>query len=129
MRDNKKRSGIYLGKGIRFKQEFLDIPEYYPASGPTVISPLLMNLSSINGFTGNEDDYDLPGLFYREMLSEEDKANLVGNIVCSLKGIKSPQKEKIINDQLYHYFKIDTKFGLAVADGMEIKVGTFLLSR
>lgn len=126
MSDNKKRSGVYLGKGIRFKQDFLRDCDYSVTSEFTGISPLMMNL---NSFSGNEDDYNLPGLFYREMLSDEDRINLVCNIVCSLKGIDHSQKEEMIKDQLHHFFKIDTKLGLAVADGLKVKVGTFLLSR
>lgn len=126
MSDNKKRSGIYLGKGIRFKQGFLTDPDHSVASDFTGISPLLM---SLNGFSGNEDDYNLPGLFYREMLSDVDRINLARNIVCSLKKINHSQKEEMIKDQLHHFFKIDTKLGLAVADGLKVKVGTFLLSR
>lgn len=129
MSDNKKRSGIYLGKGIRFKQEFLTDSKHDFTSETMGISPLLMNLNAIEGFSGNEDDYNLPGLFYREMLSDEDRINLVCNIVCSLKGIDHSQKEEMIKDQLHHFFKIDTKLGLAVADGLKVKVGTFLLSR
>lgn len=126
MSDNKKRSGVYLGKGIRFKQGFLADSDYPATAEFTGISPLLMNL---NGFSENEDDYNLPGLFYREMLSDEDRINLVCNIVCSLKGIDHSQKEEMIKEQLHHFFRIDTKLGLAVADGLKVKVGTFLLSR
>ncbi|GLU50577.1 catalase-related domain-containing protein [Dyadobacter frigoris] len=129
MSDNKKRSGICLGKGIRFKQEFLTDSEYSVTSESTGISPLLMNLNATEGFSVNEGDYNLSGIFYREMLSDEDRINLVCNIVCSLKGINNSQKEEIIKEQLYHFFKIDTKLGLAVADGLKVKVGAFLLSR
>ncbi|MCF0056831.1 catalase-related domain-containing protein [Dyadobacter sp. CY356] len=129
MSNNKKRSDIDLGKGFRFKQGFLKDTKSSATSESIGISPLLMNLNASPSFSEHEDDYDLPGLFYREMLSDEDRMNLVCNIVCSLKGMQNPQKEEMIHDQLHHYFKIDTKFGLAVADGMKIKVGTFLLSR
>ena len=127
MSDNKKRSGNYLGKGIRFKQELPKDPEFTVASVFTGISPLLMSLNT--GFSGNEEDYDLPGLFYREMLSDEDRGNLISNIVSSLKDINHLQKQEVIKDQLHHFFKIDTKLGLAVADGLKVKVGAFLLSR
>lgn len=126
MSDNKKRSGVYLGKGIRFKQGILADSDYPATAEFTGISPLLMNR---NGFSENEDDYNLPGLFYREMLSDDDRINLVCNIVCSLKGIDHSQKEEMIKEQLHHFFRIDTKLGLAVADGLKVKVGTFLLSR
>ncbi|WP_159475931.1 catalase-related domain-containing protein [Dyadobacter sp. 3J3] len=129
MSDNKKRSGVYLGKGIRFKQGFLSDSECSVASEFTGISPLLMNFNTIAGFSENEEDYNLPGLFYREMLSDEDKINLVSTIVCTLKGINNSQNDEAVKDQLHHFFRIDTKLGLAVADGLKIKVGTFLLSR
>lgn len=129
MSDNKKRSGIYLGKGIRFKQEFLKGPGHSDIFELTGISPFLMNLNIKGSLSENEDDYNLPGLFYREMLSDEDRINLVSNIVCSLKRIDSARKEETIKEQLHHFFKIDTKLGLAVADGLKVKVGAFLLSR
>lgn len=129
MSDNKKRSDAYLGKGIRFKQEFSKDPECLFSSKSTGRSPLLMHLNALEGFSGDENDYNLPGLFYREMLTDQDRVNLVCNIVYTLKEINNAQKEEIIKEQLHHFFKIDTKLGLAVANGLKVKVGAFLLSR
>ncbi|MBE9466467.1 catalase-related domain-containing protein [Dyadobacter subterraneus] len=129
MSDNTKRSGVNLGNGIRFKQGFASDTESAILSDFSGISPLIMNLNAVEGFAADEEDYNLPGLFYREMLSDDDRANLVCNIICSLQGIDNPQKENIIKEQLYHFFKIDTKLGLAVADGLKVKVGALLLSR
>lgn len=38
-----------------------------------------------------------PGIFWREILSEQDKKKLVNNVVGAMKGITGPKKEEIIN--------------------------------
>src|SRR5688572_28163655 len=49
---------------------------------------------------GENDHYTQPGIFYREVLSEQDKKNLVSNIISAMKGIDGPRKNDIINRQL-----------------------------
>ena len=41
---------------------------------------------------GENDHYSQPGIFWREVLSETDKKNLVSNIVGAMKGISGPKK-------------------------------------
>src|SRR5690606_38183245 len=71
---------------------------------------------------GENDHYTQPGIFYRETLSEQDKKNLVSNIVGSMKGIEGPKKDEIINRQLCHFFRADLGLGMAVAKGLGVNV-------
>ena len=63
-----------------------------------------------------------PGIFYREVLSEYDKKNLVSNIVGAMKGISGPKKAEIVNRQLCHFFRADIGLGMAIAMGLGVNV-------
>ncbi len=69
---------------------------------------------------GENDHYTQPGIFYREVLSDTDKKNLVSNIVGAMKGIDGPKKSDIINRQLCHFFRADIGLGMAIAQGLDI---------
>lgn len=69
---------------------------------------------------GENDHYSQPGIFYREVLNDQDKKSLVSNIVGAMMGIAGPRKNDIINRQLCHFFRADIQLGLAVAQGLGI---------
>jgi catalase len=69
---------------------------------------------------GENDHYTQPGIFYREVLNDIDKKNLVSNIVGAMKGIEGPKKAEIINRQLCHFFRADIGLGMAIAKGLGI---------
>ncbi len=71
---------------------------------------------------GENDHYTQPGIFFREVLSEQDKKNLVNNIVGAMKGIDGPKKSEIINRQLCHFFRADIQLGMSVAMGLGVNV-------
>ena len=71
---------------------------------------------------GENDHYTQPGIFWREVLSEQDKKNLVSNIVGAMKGIEGPKKSEIINRQLCHFFRADVGLGMAIAQGLGVNV-------
>ena len=71
---------------------------------------------------GENDHFSQPGIFYREVLGEQDRKNLVSNIVGAMSGIKGPKKDEIINRQLCHFFRADIGLGMAVAQGLGINV-------
>jgi catalase len=71
---------------------------------------------------GENDHYTQPGIFYREVLSDSDKKNLVSNIVGAMKGIDGPKKEEIINRQLCHFFRADIGLGMAIATALGVNV-------
>ena len=69
---------------------------------------------------GENDHYTQPGIFWREVLTDEAKKNQVSNIVGAMKGIDGPKKNEIINRQLCHFFRADIGLGMAIAKGLGI---------
>jgi catalase len=73
---------------------------------------------------GENDHYTQPGIFWREVLSEQDRKNLVSNIVGAMSGIDGAKKAEIINRQLCHFFRADVGLGMAVAKGLGVDAET-----
>lgn len=71
---------------------------------------------------GENDHYTQPGIFYREVLSDYDKRNLVSNIVGAMSGIEGPKRNEIINRQLCHFFRADVNLGMAIAAGLGVSL-------
>jgi len=71
---------------------------------------------------GEDDHYTQPGIFYREVLSAQDKQHLVSNIAGAMGGISGPKKDEIINRQLCHFFRADIGLGMAVAQALGINL-------
>ncbi len=69
---------------------------------------------------GENDHYTQPGIFYREVLSAQDKKNLVSNIVGAMSGISGPKKADIVNRQLCHFFRADIGLGMAIAQALGV---------
>jgi catalase len=69
---------------------------------------------------GENDHYTQPGIFFREVLSAEEKSSLIDNIVNAMKGITGPKAMDIINRQLCHFFRADMNLGMGVSRGLEI---------
>lgn len=63
---------------------------------------------------GENDHYTQPGIFYRDVLSPEDKQALISNIAESMRQIDGPLKEEITNRQFCHFFRADFGLGLGV---------------
>lgn len=106
-------------------------PNYFPNSFDNIkadeaykqpsweLDTVIADWFSRNG-DGENDHYSQPGIFYREVLSAQDKKNLVSNISGALKGVTGPKKDEIINRQLCHFFRADIGFGMAVATALGI---------
>ena len=71
---------------------------------------------------GENDHYTQPGNFYRDVLSIEDKKNLVSNIVGAMNGINGTKKGEIVNRQLCHFFRADINLGMAIATALGVNV-------
>lgn len=78
---------------------------------------------------GDHDHYTQPGDLYRRVLSPEDKANLISNIVGSMTGINGPKRAQIINLQLCHFFRADIQLGMAIAKGLGVDVDQAMASK
>jgi catalase len=68
---------------------------------------------------GENDHYTQPGDLYR-LMPEQQKQDLIQNIVNAMKGISGPKKEIITNRQLCHWFRADINLGMAIAKGLEL---------
>ncbi len=108
-------------------------PNYFPNSFDNIqanksyIQKELALFSDVAGWydrnaPGEDDHYSQPGIFYRKVLSQQDKNNLVSNIVGSMKGISSLKKDEIINRQLCHFFRADIGLGMAIAAGLGVSI-------
>ncbi len=71
---------------------------------------------------GENDHYSQPGIFYRKVLDEQGKKNLVANFVGAMKGIEGPKKDEIINRMLCHFFRADIGLGMSIAAGLGVNV-------
>ena len=107
-------------------------PNYHPNSFDEIIvdenykEPAQETESNIaDWFDRNENDndhYSQPGDLYRKAMNEQDRKNLVSNIVNSMSGITGDKKIEIINRQLCHFFRADMQLGSAVATGLGITI-------
>ena len=71
---------------------------------------------------GEDDHYTQPGIFFREVLDETGKKNLIDNIVENMSGINGPKRDEIINRQLCHFFRADSGLGMGVAQGLGVDI-------
>ena len=108
-------------------------PNYFPNSFDSIIpdpsykqAPMQLDTLTADWFDrngeGENDHFTQPGIFYREVLSDYDKKNLVSNIVGAMKGISGPKKAEIVNRQLCHFFRADIGLGMAIAQALGVNV-------
>lgn len=76
---------------------------------------------------GENDHYTQPGIFYRKVLSQQDKINLVNNIAGAMSGISGPKRDLIINRQLCHFFRADIGLGMAVAQALGVTIDSSMM--
>jgi catalase len=107
-------------------------PNYRPNSFDDLIAdesykqPAMQVDSNIaDWFDRNENDDDhftQPGILYRDAMNEQDRLNLVSNIIGSMNAISGEKKYEIINRQLCHFFRADSRLGMEIANGLGISV-------
>ncbi len=112
-----------------------DAPNYFPNSFDDIVAdttykepalPLESTLADWydrNG-EGENDHFSQPGLLFNKAMNDYDRHNLVSNIIGAMSGISGPKKDTIINRQLCHFFRADTKLGTAVAMGLGVNIET-----
>lgn len=69
---------------------------------------------------GEDDHYSQATAFYNKILNDDEKQDLVNNIVSSMNGIKGEKGGEIINRQMCHFFRCDPQLGIAIAKGLEL---------
>ena len=107
-------------------------PNYRPNSFDDIVADETykdpaMELESVMAdyFDRNENDndhYTQPGMLYRKAMNEQDRKNLVTNIVGAMSGINGEKRAEIINRQLCHFFRADIQLGMAIASGLGIAI-------
>jgi len=60
-------------------------------------------------------------------MTKEEKQNTINNIISSMSGITGPKRDEIINKQLCHFFRASTELGIAVAEGLGVKIDEKML--
>ncbi|WP_022660685.1 catalase [Paucidesulfovibrio longus] len=65
-------------------------------------------------FQHPNDDFEQPGALFRKVMSDQDRANLIGNIVAHLGGAK----KRIQRRQCALFHKVDPEYGGGVAKGL-----------
>ncbi|MDP1745585.1 MAG: catalase [Bacteroidota bacterium] len=107
-------------------------PNYRPNSFDEIVAdenykePVMkVELNTSDWFDRNENDndhYTQPGILFRNAMNEQDRENLISNIISSMGGICGDQKDQIINRQLCHFFRVDIQLGMAIAKGLGVSV-------
>jgi catalase len=101
-------------------------PNYWPNSqggpGPDASAKEpafdLSGMASRHPFSYPNDDFVQPGNLYRDVMTEQDRNNLVGNIVDHLGGAQ----KRIQLRQTALFFKADPDYGRRVAKGLGLDV-------
>jgi catalase len=78
---------------------------------------------------GEDDHYTQPGWLYRKVMNDQDRKNLVSNILGAMRGIAGPKKDMIIFRQLCHFFRADAELGARVAEGLGVKIDEKMLAQ
>lgn len=55
-------------------------------------------------------------------MNDQDRENLVSNIVGAMSGISGPKRDLIINRQLCHFFRANVELGMGVAKGLGVTI-------
>jgi catalase len=111
-RDGFMRVDANGGGGPNYWPNSFGGPEPDPTSGEPPIE-----LSGPGGrypFSFPNDDFVQPGNLYRQVMTDQDRANLVGNIVDHLGGAQ----KRIQLRQTALFFKADPEYGRRVAEGL-----------
>jgi catalase len=107
-------------------------PNYRPNSFDNIVTdesykePAMKLDSTIaDWFDRNENDddhYTQPGILYRNVMSDQDRKNLISNIIGSMISISGEKKDEISKRQLGHFFRADEQLGRLVAKGLGITI-------
>nr|WP_281085534.1 catalase [Methanosarcina acetivorans] len=101
-------------------------PNYWPnsfggsAPNPFILEPpfKVPGLAARTPYNYPNDDFVQPGNLYRDVMTEEDREHLVGNIVYHLSGAQ----KRIQLRQTALFFKADPDYGSRVAKGLGLEV-------
>lgn len=111
---------------MRFDANGAGGPNYYPNSfgGPTpdpsTAEPpfAVSGLAARQPYAHENDDFVQAGALYRDVMTEQDRAHLVGNIAGHLSGAQ----KRIQLRQCALFYKADTDYGTRVAEALGLDV-------
>lgn len=117
---------------------YQDKPNYHPNSFDEIKpDPSYKNheyeldSAHVANYSRNENDddhYTQPGLLYSKAMNQEDRQNLVSNIVGSMRGITGPKKDEIISRQLCHFFRANIELGMKVATQLNVVIDANMMN-
>ncbi|MDL1913587.1 MAG: catalase [Bergeyella sp.] len=112
--------------------DYKDTPNYFPNSfdainpDPSYASfeyDLESNHVAVYDRNENDDDhFTQPGLLYTKAMNQQDRENLVRNIVDHMNKIKGKKREEIISRQLCHFFRANIELGMKIASGLGVNI-------
>ena len=108
-----------------------DNPNYFPNSFDSIEAdksykePAMKLDSNIaDTFDRNENDddhYTQPGDLFRKVMTKQQQANTISNLVGAMSGIAGKKRNEIIERQLMHFHKVDKELAQKVAKGLKFK--------
>lgn len=119
-------------------RNYEDAPNYFPNSFDNTLAD--SNYSSfeydlegthVANFNRNENDddhYTQPGLLYTKAMDQQQRENLIQNIVTHMSKIDGPKREEIINRQLCHFFRANIELGMKIAAGLQINIDANMMT-
>lgn len=119
-------------------RNYEDAPNYFPNSFDNTLAD--SNYSSfeydlegthVANFNRNENDddhYTQPGLLYTKAMDQQQRENLIQNIVSHMSKIDGPKREEIINRQLCHFFRANIELGMKIAAGLQINIDANMMT-
>lgn len=76
--------------------------------------------------SNDDDHYSQPKGLFENVMNEQQQQNTISNIVGAMSGISGTKRDEIINRQLHLWFKVSTKLGMGVAQGLNVNTDAFL---
>ncbi|KQR95019.1 catalase [Chryseobacterium sp. Leaf180] len=131
--NNYQRDGAMADSSI-----YQDKPNYFPNSFDNIQPDAAyknfeyeLDSTHVANFNRNENDddhYTQPGLLYTKAMNQQDRDNLVKNIIDSMSGIDGPKKDEIINRQLCYFFRANIELGMKVASGLNVNLDANMMN-
>jgi catalase len=117
-----KMSNYQRDAAMRFDGNAGGDPNYYPNSfggpepDPTAAEPPfeVSGTAARHPYALSDDDFVQPGILYGKVMTDEDRAHLVGNIVGHL----GAAQKRIQLRQAAIFYKAHTEYGTRVAEGL-----------
>ncbi|NQV03140.1 MAG: catalase [Bacteroidia bacterium] len=108
-----------------------DNPNYFPNSFDAVEADktykepaMKLNSDLADTYNRNENDDDFftqPGMLFRKVMTDHERANTINNIVGAMSGIAGKKRDAIIQRQLSHFYKADSDLAFKVAEGLHVE--------